>query len=173
MNTQASTATTAATPMTGAELETMLRAIGWTVNQLADHFSVADRSAKYWERGRGGVPDDVALFVKTEYLRVLDTASKLADASLGVAPGVLFLPLVYDAPKHWPNMPAAAALAQASLQMQNPAARVMLARVPASHACTVSGRFDPARAAQCAAMLHESQAQAHKNSTAGQSMAWM
>ena len=153
-------------PMTGAELETMRRAIGWTVGELADRFNVADRSAKYWERGRGGVPDDVAALVLAEYARTLATAQAIVKAASSADPWRLLVPMVTNAPDSWPNMAAAATMASAWLQMRGPGHRIESARIDAQQAAGLAGQFDATRAAEAVARQHASQAQAHKNSAA-------
>lgn len=160
MNTQNSA------PMTGAELETMRRAIGWTVGELADRFNVADRSAKYWERGRGGVPDDVAALVLAEYARTLATAQAIVMAASTVEVRRLLVPIVTNAPDSWPNMAAAAKMASAWLQMRDPGRRIESARIDAHQAAAITGQFDASRAAEAVARQHASQAQAHKNAAA-------
>lgn len=153
-------------PMTGAELETMRRAIGWTVGELAHRFNVADRSAKYWERGRGGVPDDVAAVVLAEYARTLATAQDMAKAATSADPWRFLVPMVTNAPASWPNMAAAATMASAWLQMRHPGHRIESARIDAQQAASWSGQFDATRAVEAVARQHASQAQAHKNTAA-------
>lgn len=151
-------------PMTGAELEMMRRAIGWTTGDMAARFGVSDKSAKYWERGRGGVPNDVMAFVLAEYSRILSTAQAMAKAASMAIGGRLLVPLVTNAPDTWPNMPAAAAMASAWLQLQHPGRKIESARIEAQQASAQDGSFDARAGAGAVARHHDTQAQAHKNS---------
>jgi hypothetical protein len=152
------------TPITGSELEMMRKAIGWTVGDLAARFGVADKSAKYWERGRGGVPDDVAALVVSEHARTMATAQAMAKAASMDAGGRLLVPLVANAPAIWPNMAAAASMACAWLNMQHPGVRIESARIDARQATGDDGAFDARMGAVASGRHHVSQAQAHKNS---------
>ena len=53
--------------MTGAELNTLRKALGLPVSWVAEQAGVRQRSVNYWESGRFAVPDDVAeLLIQTD-----------------------------------------------------------------------------------------------------------
>jgi len=95
---------------TGAELQTLREAAGLSREALADLVGVQARTVKHWERGRAGVPADVAAEVqhRSEWVRVRarhmhtdarEWLSQFDDTPAG--------PLVFVRYQHTADMPPA------------------------------------------------------------------
>ena len=154
------------TPMTGAELQMMRAACGLTRQNVADFAGVKLSSAKYFETGRGGVPDDVAEWIAEAYEAHLLAVEQLASLANAKNEGSVVLPMIsgLDQETVSRNMAQAITAAASVVIRLNGCKTVLCAKVDACQCLDGDERINWQRACTLAQRNHEAQAQQHKNS---------
>jgi DNA-binding XRE family transcriptional regulator len=155
------------TPMTGAELQMMRMACGLSRQDVADLAGVKMNSAKYFETGRGGVPDDVADGVALLYKNHLENVAAIVSACLAQSKstgGIAYVPIIQglDDDDRLRKMAQAMATAAAGALAAGGVV-VKCANVQASQ-CGGIHAVSWVRIAELAKQAHESQSMQHKNS---------
>jgi transcriptional regulator with XRE-family HTH domain len=64
--------------MDGAEMEALLRQIGWTARELAQRLGIRGSTVGDWLNGRRSIPDNVADWLR-QVAQVLDQAPALPE----------------------------------------------------------------------------------------------
>jgi hypothetical protein len=134
---------------------------------VADFAGVKLSSAKYFETGRGGVPDDVADWIAGTYEGHLLAVAHLVRIGRETHAKPVVLPMIsgLDSDSPIKNM-AQAITASASVVMNLCGDVVLCAKVDASQCLDDDERIDWQRACVLAQNNHHAQALQHKNSGA-------
>jgi hypothetical protein len=134
---------------------------------VADFAGVKLSSAKYFETGRGGVPDDVADWIAATYEGHLLAVAQLLRVASAAHASPVILPLIsgFDSDSPSRNM-AQAITAAASVVISLGGAVVLCAQVDASQCLDDDERINWQRACVLAQNNHQAQALQHKNSGA-------
>jgi DNA-binding XRE family transcriptional regulator len=152
-------------PMTGAELQMMRAACGLTRQNVADFAGVKLSSAKYFETGRGGVPDDVADWIAETYEGHLLAVAHLVRIARAAHTKPVILPMISGLDPDSPTSNMAQAItASASVVMNLCGDVVLCAKVDASQCLDDDERINWQRACVLAKNNHHAQAMQHKNS---------
>lgn len=155
------------TPMTGAELQMMRAACGLTRQNVADFAGVKLSSAKYFETGRGGVPDDVADWITATYQSHLLAVACLVDIACAAHDRPVILPMISGLDPDTPIRNMAQAITAAAAVVFGLGGDVVLcAKVEVSQCLDDDERISWQRACVLAQNNHQAQALQHKNSGA-------
>ena len=156
------------TPMNGAELQMMRAACGLTRQNVADFAGVKLSSAKYFETGRGGVPDDVAEWIAEAYEAHLLAVDHLVRIASGAPAAKVVLPMISGLDTDLParNMAQAITAAASVVMRLAGCGYVLCANVDASQCLDDDERINWSRALLLAQSSRDAQALRHKNSGA-------
>jgi hypothetical protein len=152
-------------PMTGAELQMMRASCGLTRQNVADFAGVKLSSAKYFETGRGGVPDDVADWIAATYEGHLLAVAQLVRIAREAHVRPVVLPMISGLDPDSPTRNMAQAItAAASVVIGLGGCVALCAKVEAGQCLDDDERINWQRACVLAQNNHHAQALQHKNS---------